>query len=170
MNFRLLIPLQVRELSKLSAEVKKKLWLGPEFEKVRNSYDILTGQDSSGDSGGPPKDKNGGETKTEIPTRAKTIISSFINTYDYIFSSKGADSFRILVKKQEFNEEEHKNLVKTNRKSRWQGDSVMKDPGFYHELQIICMSPAVAFQDFKFTRSVLLASGTLRLVSKITHF
>ena len=67
--------------------MKKKLWLGPEFEKVKNSYDILTGQDSSGDSGGPPKDKNGGETKTEIPTRAKQIISSFINTYDYIFSA-----------------------------------------------------------------------------------
>jgi len=81
-----LIPFQVKELSKLSPEVKKKLWFGPEFEKVRNSYDILTGQDSSGDSG-PPKEKNGGETKTEIPTRAKTIISSFINTYDYIFSS-----------------------------------------------------------------------------------
>ena len=70
------------------------------------------------------------------------------------------------MKKQEFSEEEHKNLVKTNRKSRWQGDHVMEDPSFYHELQIICMSPAVAFQDFKFTRSVLLASGTLRLVFK----
>ena len=78
----------------------------------------------------------------------------------------GADSFRILIKKQEFNEEDHKNLVKTNRKPRWQGDHMLDDPQFYHEMQIICMSPAVAFQDFKFTRSVLLASGTLRRVFK----
>ena len=74
------------------------------------------------------------------------------------------------MKKQEFNEEEHKNLVKTNRKPRWQNDQLEADPIFYHELQIICMSPAVAFQDFMFTRSVLLASGTLRPVFKITRF
>ena len=72
-----------------------------------------------------------------------------------------ADSFRILVKKQEFNKEDHKNLVKTNTKSRWKGDQIMKDPEFYHELQILCMSPAVAFQDFQEAHSVLLASGTM---------
>ena len=77
-------------MTKLSPDEKKKLWLGPEFEKVKNSYDILTGQDNQSDSsqsGGPPKDKNGSDVKTEIPTRAKAIISSFINTYDYFFSS-----------------------------------------------------------------------------------
>ena len=72
-------------MTRLSPEEKKKLWLGPEFEQVKNSYDILTGQDTQ-ELGGPPKDKNGGDTKTEIPTRAKSIITSFINTYDYILS------------------------------------------------------------------------------------
>ena len=38
---------------------------------------------------------------------------------------------------------------------------MMDDPSFYHELQIICMSPADTFQDFKEAHSVILASGTM---------
>ena len=160
----------VLKMESLTKHQKNVLWLSQDknrnFILVKRAYLLLTTA------------PNG---RSFLPYRANLIVSSFIYIYDYIFyagtvSSRrpflsdwvhlktekdAADSLRIIVRKQEFNAEDHKNLVKTNRKSRWKGDLIMDDPAFYHELQIHCMSPAVAFQDFQKAHSILLASGTM---------
>ena len=142
----------VIEMATLTEKQKDSLWLSPknrDFAHVESAYELLTHRIDG---------------RNFLPPRPSKIVSSFMNTYDYIFSndsfetSKAADSFKIIIKKEEFDEKKHRSLVKTNRKSKCK---VMEDPSFYHELQIICMSPAIAFQDFKEAHSVILASGTM---------
>ena len=112
--------------------------------------------------------KKGGRDggKADLSNRAKTILTGFITTYEYILKPTKSEipnenHFKILIKKEEYNERDHSRLVKTNRKSRFIGDEMLDDPDYYHEMQILCMSPAVAFGDLKACHSILLASGTL---------
>jgi len=107
----------------------------------------------------------------------KSIMDRFVKVYQYMFA-KGRDwtaSFRVFVKKEEFDPAIHSHLVHTRQKPRTElvkdGDHLRRqlikdwqkqaDPEYYHELQFHCMSPAVAFDDFKHCHSILLASGTL---------
>ena len=129
------------ELDKLTQHQLVCLWLTkPQTEKLRAAFDGVTNPDGVGGS----SRKDG--SKTEISNRAKSILSSFITCYDYVQRKpENRSTYRILVKKEEFTEKEHSRLVKTNRKSRFLGDVLRTEPDYYHELQIICMSPAVAF-------------------------
>ena len=102
------------------------------------------------------------ESKNDIPARVKSILDGFLNVYHYMqLRRENVDTYRVLVHKQEYDEQSHRSLVKTSKKSRWVGDETLPDPDFYHELQFVCMSPAVAFKDFESCHSILLASGTL---------
>ena len=72
----------VVDVNILTEDQKNSVWLFPEnqntinkyrdFSKVKNAFELLA---------------NAPGGKNFIPTRPTQIISSFINTYDYIFSS-----------------------------------------------------------------------------------
>ena len=140
----------VIELDRLTEEQKIKLWLDhiAKTERIMIAWHEFEEQCKT--------------TKTDIPGRVKTILDGFCRVYGYIKENpKNMSTMRVLIRKEEYNEKTHSRLVKTNKKSRWAGDHPLPDPEFYHELQIICMSPAVAFNEFRTCHSVLLASGTL---------
>ena len=72
----------VVDVNILTEDQKNSIWLFPEnqntvnkyrdFAKIKNAFELLT---------------NAPGGKNFLPTRPTQIISSFINTYDYIFSS-----------------------------------------------------------------------------------
>ena len=133
-----------KDVSKLTQDQKESIWLTTEkLEKLSAAVKAIS-----------------------LSSRAKTILTGFITTYEYILKPTKSgvpneNHFRILIKKEEYNERDHSQLVKTNRKPRFDGDRMLEDPDYYHEMQILCMSPAVAFGDLKGCHSILLASGTL---------
>ena len=72
----------VFEMNDLTENQKDSLWLSPnnrDFGNVKTAYEILT---------------NLSDGRNFLPTRSSKIVSSFINTYDYIFSS---GTFSILI-------------------------------------------------------------------------
>ena len=81
----------VVDVDTLTADQKNSIWLFPEnknsinkyrdFVKVKEAFELLT---------------NAPGGKNFLPPRATQIVSSFINTYDYIFSS-GTFSYMIHI-------------------------------------------------------------------------
>ena len=87
-----------------------------------------------------------------LSARLKSILSKFTTTYHYILKTCKSH-FILTIKKEKYNEREHAKLVRTSGN--------LPNPKFYHEMQIISMSPAVSFSDLKSCHSIILASGTL---------
>ena len=137
------------DFEKLTKEDFEKLWVTPDlFRRVCTAWNEI--------------DTYCRSNKVDIPTRVSGIVGGFLNTFHYMrLRPENPSTYRVLVHKQEYDEQSHRSLVKTSKKSRWPGDETLPDPDFYHELQFVCMSPAVAFRDFERCHSILLASGTL---------
>ena len=102
------------ELEQLSDTNKRDLWLDViGYQRLKTSQKELL--------------------KTEITNRVRSLMDAVVRSYDYMMNKKNTAAYRVLVKKEPYNAQNHQHLARLNKKNDSLKDIV---PDFYHELQV----------------------------------